>query len=165
MEHSKSTSQTADQTYQDAVKNLEEARVLWEREMELLCNVSNWSHDPVLSSWCVCSNFKTWKNTELPSYATLCGHSLILALTVLWKLIRLSKWAWLCGVIWLGNQGVWQGHGCILSKVHRVHVNFPVYQQLYENVRKSLEQCDVDADIELFVTTKSTGIERPGEKQ
>jgi len=41
MEHSKSTAQTADQTYQDAVKNLEEARVLWEREMELLCNVSD----------------------------------------------------------------------------------------------------------------------------
>ena len=34
---------------------------------------------------------------------------------------------------------------------------------MYENVRKSLEQCDVDADIELFVTTKSTGSERPGE--
>jgi len=32
-----------------------------------------------------------------------------------------------------------------------------------ENVRKSLEQCDVDADIELFVTTKRTGSERPGE--
>lgn len=40
MEHAKAASQTADVTYQDAVKNLEEARVLWEREMELLCNVS-----------------------------------------------------------------------------------------------------------------------------
>ena len=50
MEHSKSTSQTADQTYQDAVKNLEEARVLWEREMELLCNVSGQLYDLALSS-------------------------------------------------------------------------------------------------------------------
>jgi len=33
---------------------------------------------------------------------------------------------------------------------------------MYENVRHSLEQCDVDADIQLFVTTKSTGMERPG---
>ena len=89
MEHSKSTSQTADQTYQDAVKNLEEARVLWEREMELLCNVSDVSHDPVIQYHLdVCSNFKTWKNTELPSCAIPCGHSLILALTVLWRLIR-----------------------------------------------------------------------------
>ena len=45
MEHTKATSQTADVTYQDAVKNLEEARILWEREMELLCNVSiMWSN-------------------------------------------------------------------------------------------------------------------------
>ena len=43
-------------------------------------------------------------------------------------------------------------------------VNFYDYQQMYENVRKSLEQCDVDADIELFVTTKSTGSDRPGEE-
>ena len=33
---------------------------------------------------------------------------------------------------------------------------------MYENVRQSLEQCDVDADIQLFVTTKSTGTDRPG---
>ena len=40
MENAKQTSQTADLAYQDAVKNLDEGRILWEREMELLCNVS-----------------------------------------------------------------------------------------------------------------------------
>lgn len=33
---------------------------------------------------------------------------------------------------------------------------------MYEGVRHSLEQCDIDADIQLFVTTKSTGSDRPG---
>ena len=33
--------------------------------------------------------------------------------------------------------------------------------QSCENVRKSLEKCDVDADIDLFVRERATGSERP----
>ena len=33
--------------------------------------------------------------------------------------------------------------------------------QSCENVRKSLEKCDVDADIDLFVREKAAGSERP----
>ena len=33
--------------------------------------------------------------------------------------------------------------------------------QSCEKVRKSLEECDVDADIDLFVKEKATGTERP----
>lgn len=33
--------------------------------------------------------------------------------------------------------------------------------QAFENVRKALESCDVDADIDLFVREKATGTERP----
>ena len=33
--------------------------------------------------------------------------------------------------------------------------------QSCENVRKSLEKCDVDADIDLFVKEKATGSDRP----
>ncbi|XP_065886288.1 proline-serine-threonine phosphatase-interacting protein 1-like [Dysidea avara] len=105
MEHSKSTSQTADQTYQDAVKNLEEARVLWEREMELLCN-----------------QFQDLEENRI-------------------AFLRHTMWT-------LTNVG---SNSCV------------EIDQMYENVRKSLEQCDVDADIELFVTTKSTGSERPAQ--
>lgn len=34
--------------------------------------------------------------------------------------------------------------------------------QCEEDVRKTLEGCDIDADIDLFVQQKSTGGERPG---
>ena len=33
--------------------------------------------------------------------------------------------------------------------------------QSCENVRKSLEKCDVDADIDLFVKEKATGSQHP----
>ena len=29
--------------------------------------------------------------------------------------------------------------------------------QAYERIRKSLEKCDIDADIELFINSKATG--------
>ena len=35
----KQAANNADLTYQESVRMLEEARVLWEREMELLCRV------------------------------------------------------------------------------------------------------------------------------
>ena len=38
MEGAKAAAHNADIQYQDAVKILEEARVLWEREMDILCN-------------------------------------------------------------------------------------------------------------------------------
>ena len=38
-EKARTQSKNADQTYLETVKNLEEARALWEREMELLCRV------------------------------------------------------------------------------------------------------------------------------
>ena len=40
METSRVAANNADQSYQEAVKNLEESRHLWERELELLCKVS-----------------------------------------------------------------------------------------------------------------------------
>ena len=63
MEHAKATSQTADVTYLDAVKNLEEARNLWEREMELLCNVSI-----------------MWSNFYLPMWSTFYCHIIYYAI-------------------------------------------------------------------------------------
>lgn len=39
MEVAKASSNHSDIQYQESVKNLEEARVLWEREMEYLCQV------------------------------------------------------------------------------------------------------------------------------
>ena len=39
METKRSAANTADQTYKESVKNLEEGRQLWEREMEILCTV------------------------------------------------------------------------------------------------------------------------------
>lgn len=44
MEGSRSAANNADVTYQESVKNLEEARQLWEREMELLCKVRSLRH-------------------------------------------------------------------------------------------------------------------------
>ena len=38
-EKARAAAKTADQLYQESVKHLEEARALWEREMELLCRV------------------------------------------------------------------------------------------------------------------------------
>ena len=40
MESSRSSANHADQQYQESVRNLEDARQLWEREMEVLCKVS-----------------------------------------------------------------------------------------------------------------------------
>lgn len=39
MEVTKQAASNADLTYQESVRNLEEARHLWEREMEVLCKV------------------------------------------------------------------------------------------------------------------------------
>ena len=39
MEVTKQSASTADTVYQESVRNLEEARHLWEREMEVLCKV------------------------------------------------------------------------------------------------------------------------------
>ena len=39
MEVTKQSASTADTIYQESVRNLEEARHLWEREMEVLCKV------------------------------------------------------------------------------------------------------------------------------
>ena len=39
--------------------------------------------------------------------------------------------------------------------------NHTIIHQAFENVRKALESCDVDADIDLFVREKATGTERP----
>jgi hypothetical protein len=39
MEVTKQSASNADLTYQESVRNLEEARHLWEREMEVLCKV------------------------------------------------------------------------------------------------------------------------------
>lgn len=39
MEATKQAASTADTIYQESVRNLEEARHLWEREMEVLCKV------------------------------------------------------------------------------------------------------------------------------
>ena len=38
MEGAKAASNNADVQYQEAVKTLEEARLLWDREMDILCN-------------------------------------------------------------------------------------------------------------------------------
>ena len=42
----------------------------------------------------------------------------------------------------------------------RTHTH-TIIHQAFENVRKALESCDVDADIDLFVREKTTGTERP----
>lgn len=42
---------------------------------------------------------------------------------------------------------------------------FPLFfliKQICEEVRKSLEHCEVDSDIHLFISMKQTGMERPG---
>lgn len=39
MESTRNQANNADTTYQESVKNLEDARLLWEREMEILCRV------------------------------------------------------------------------------------------------------------------------------
>ena len=45
LEGAKLAASTADTSYQDTVKALEESRQLWEREMEVLCQVRG-------VSWC-----------------------------------------------------------------------------------------------------------------
>ena len=41
MEKARAAAGDADLMYQQSIKNLEEARQLWEREMEILCKVRN----------------------------------------------------------------------------------------------------------------------------
>ncbi len=43
METSRQSANNADTTYQESVRNLEESRQLWEREMEILCKVGGGS--------------------------------------------------------------------------------------------------------------------------
>ncbi len=42
METSRQAANNADTTYQESVRNLEESRQLWEREMEILCKVGQY---------------------------------------------------------------------------------------------------------------------------
>lgn len=103
MEVTKQAANNADLTYQESIRVLEEARVLWEREMELLC--------------------KQFQELEEQRIAY----------------IRHQMWTF-----------------CNLCSQATVQVD-----ESCEKVRKSLEKCDVDADIDLFVNEKSTGSGRP----
>lgn len=103
MEVTKQSASNADLTYQESVRNLEEARHLWEREMEVLC--------------------KQFQELEEQRIAFL----------------RHQMWTF-----------------CNLCSQTTVDID-----ESCEKVRKSLEECDVDADIDLFVREKATGSDRP----
>lgn len=103
MEVTKQVANNADVTYQESVRVLEEARVLWEREMELLC--------------------RQFQELEEQRIAYM----------------RHQTWTF-----------------CNLCSQETVQVD-----ESCETVRKSLERCDVDADIDLFVIEKVTGTGRP----
>lgn len=45
---------------------------------------------------------------------------------------------------------------------YRLSLCVCVFSQLYEEVRKSLEQCDVQEDIEHFINLRRTGDKPPG---
>ena len=57
MEVTKQSASNADLTYQESVRNLEEARHLWEREMEVLCKVNTFACTCTitLTAYCTCS--------------------------------------------------------------------------------------------------------------
>ncbi|XP_064387838.1 proline-serine-threonine phosphatase-interacting protein 1-like [Halichondria panicea] len=103
METSRQSANNADTTYQESVRNLEESRQLWEREMEILC--------------------KQFQELEEQRIAYL----------------RHQMWT----------------YTNLLSKC-TVDIDTSC-----ESTRKSLEECDVDADIDLFVSGKAVGSGRP----
>ncbi|XP_065187804.1 proline-serine-threonine phosphatase-interacting protein 1-like [Sycon ciliatum] len=96
-------SELADQSYQEAVKNLDEARLLWEREMEVACKV----------------------------FQDLEEERVLFLRQMMWKH---------CNV-----------YSSLAVRDDEVH----------EAVRCSLEQCDADSDLTLFVQQKRTGSDRP----
>lgn len=103
MDTSRTAANNADTAYQEAVRNLEDSRQLWEREMEILC--------------------KQFQELEEQRTAFL----------------RHQMWS------------------------YSNHLSQCTVQddELCEKVRKVLEECDIDADIDLFVRDKATGSERP----
>lgn len=103
MEVAKAASNTTDLQYQEAVKTLEDGRVLWEREMEILC--------------------QKYQELEEQRIAYL-RHQM-------WTLTNY------CSQTYVEDD------------------------EAYENVRKTLEKCNVDDDIDLFVREKCTGSDRP----
>lgn len=103
LEAARAASNNADLQYQEVVKTLEEARLLWEREMEMLCH----------------------KFQELEEQRI--------------AFLRHQMWT-VCNLY---------SQSCVDE------------DEAYESVRKSLENCDVDADIDEFIKDKATGSERP----
>jgi proline-serine-threonine phosphatase interacting protein 1 len=99
----KVNSNSADVQYQEAVKTLEDARVLWEREMDYLCN----------------------KFQELEE------HRIAFLRHQMWTMTNF----------------------CSQTLVDD--------DESQENIRRSLENCNVDEDIDLFIKERATGVERP----
>eukprot|EP00050_Salpingoeca_kvevrii_P014913 m.41624 g.41624 ORF g.41624 m.41624 type:complete len:448 (+) comp6051_c0_seq3:1224-2567(+) len=99
----KAAAETADALYQDAVKQLEDARILWEREMERCCIQFQASEEARIS------------------------------------FLRSSMWDF-----------------CNFTSA-----SFLNEDEHLEQVRCALEQCDVDADIKLFIELRATGTKRP----
>ncbi|XP_003388698.1 PREDICTED: proline-serine-threonine phosphatase-interacting protein 1-like [Amphimedon queenslandica] len=102
-EVAKTASNNADVQYQEAVKTLEEARMLWEREMELMCHKFQELEEQRLA----------FLRHQMWTYTNFCSQTLV------------------------------------------------DDDESLENIRKSLENCNIDEDIELFVKDRSTGSERP----
>lgn len=103
MEVARSTANNTDVQYQEGVKTLEEARVLWEREMDFLC-----------------TKFQECEEQRI-------------------AFLRHQMWT-LC-------------NNCSQTCVEN--------DESYENVRKCLEGCDIEEDIDLFVRDRATGSGRP----
>ncbi|KAK3752550.1 hypothetical protein QZH41_013415, partial [Actinostola sp. cb2023] len=99
----KTAAEQADAAYQNSVRSLEEARVSWEYEMTICCNVSQDLEQERIA----------YLRNEMWIYTNLCSIT------------------------------------CVKD------------DEMYENTRKSLELCDVDTDIKLFISMKQTGSEKP----
>lgn len=99
----KTAVEQADSAYQNSVRLLEDARLLWEKEMEQCCEV--------------------FQDLEEERIAFL----------------RNAMWVY-----------------ANITSLNCVKVD-----EICEEVRKSLEHCEVDSDIHLFISMKQTGMERP----
>jgi hypothetical protein len=102
-ESARGTVERMDAAYKDSVRLLDEARVMWEREMELCC-----------------SSFQDLERERI-------------------SFMRSSMWK----------------YANIQSKT------FVDSDETNERVRQTLEKCDPEADNDLFVQSKQTGMERP----
>eukprot|EP00118_Oscarella_pearsei_P002997 m.12547 g.12547 ORF g.12547 m.12547 type:complete len:257 (+) comp24117_c0_seq4:55-825(+) len=70
----KAHSEKCDSQYQDAVKSLDEARIMWEREMEICCNVDTPTFETFHSYFYLVNRlFKIWRQNAFPFSEESCG--------------------------------------------------------------------------------------------